>query len=249
MAQRDRSRNDGPIQAVTPVSEHPINLNRKREPLEHRKLNINLNTVSDAAGSAFVEIGKTKVVVSCYGPQESQRRSVYSDMGQLECEFTQCTFASLERGSLTTSHAEEELARTIVTMLSPAVCLENYPKSIIQVHILVLQDDGAVLSAAVLGASCSLIQAGIEMKDVVTCASTAVVNSTLILDPSEHDLKQSTCSLTAAVMPALGEVCGLVQQGRLDIQQHTEALQAAVTCCSQLNEVVRHVLFEAVGDR
>jgi hypothetical protein len=68
-------------------------------------------------------------------------------------------------------------------------------------------------------------------------------------------------------MPALGEVCGLVQQGRLTITQHSEvgctsklrvcclltvdlcqALQAAVKCCSQLNEVVRHVLFESVAD-
>jgi len=55
--------------------------------------------------------------------------------------------------------------------LSVAIRLEKYPKSSIDIFVIVLQDDGGAFAAAINCASLALADAGIEMFDLVSCAN------------------------------------------------------------------------------
>ncbi|KAJ6765529.1 EXOSOME COMPLEX COMPONENT [Salix purpurea] len=48
--------------------------------------------VNSAAGSAYAESGKTKVIVSVFGPKESKKAMMYSDTGRLNCNVSYTTF-------------------------------------------------------------------------------------------------------------------------------------------------------------
>lgn len=86
---------------------------------------------------------------------------------------------------------EKEAAAMIVEALATSVRLEKYPKSLIDLHVTVLevchaqrefelaawtydhlfQDDGSVLAAAITCSALALADAGIEMTDVVAAAT------------------------------------------------------------------------------
>lgn len=68
---------------------------------------------------------------------------------------------------------EKGLSNTLVQALTPAVRLELLPKSVIDVYITVLENDGtsSCLAAAIIAASTALADAGIEMLDQVTACS------------------------------------------------------------------------------
>ncbi|KAI4989602.1 hypothetical protein ZWY2020_036919 [Hordeum vulgare] len=51
-----------------------------------------------ASGSAYAEFGKTKVIVSVFGPRESKKAMLYSDTGRLNCSVSYITFATGIRG-------------------------------------------------------------------------------------------------------------------------------------------------------
>lgn len=49
--------------------------------------------------------------------------------------------------------------------------VEKFPKSVIEINILVLEADGGVLSAAITAGSLALADAGILCYDLVACSS------------------------------------------------------------------------------
>ena len=68
---------------------------------------------------------------------------------------------------------EREFSLLLDQSLSPAVRLELYPKSTVDIYITVLETDGtaATLAASITAASLALADAGVEMVDVVAAYS------------------------------------------------------------------------------
>jgi exosome complex component MTR3 len=62
---------------------------------------------------------------------------------------------------------ETELSEAVAQALSTSVRLEQYPKSLIDLYVTVLEDDGCALAAAITCASLALANAGIELNDMV----------------------------------------------------------------------------------
>lgn len=58
---------------------------------------LKLGVVSQAKGSAYIECGKTKVIVSVFDPHEIPKRSDYSLTGELYCEFKFASFSCPKR--------------------------------------------------------------------------------------------------------------------------------------------------------
>ncbi len=56
--------------------------------------------VSQAAGSAYLELGRTKVMAGVYGPRPSERREAFSNEGTLNVDVKLASFATRARGSV-----------------------------------------------------------------------------------------------------------------------------------------------------
>ena len=70
---------------------------------------------------------------------------------------------------------EQELSSQLQASISAAVPLQTYPKHWIVVHVTILQDDGSVLSACTTAASLALVDASVEVYDMITSSTVAVV--------------------------------------------------------------------------
>jgi ribonuclease PH len=140
---------------------------------EMRRPFMQLGAVSGAAGSAYVELGRTRVVCAVYGPRTDTRaRREFSKDGQLVCDVKYAPFADkLTRRERGQDPDEMELSAIVEEALAPAVMLHKLPKCVLSVFVTVLEDDGGVFAAAINCASLALADAAVEMYDVVTAAS------------------------------------------------------------------------------
>ena len=128
-----------------------------------------------------------------------------------------------------------------------SVRLEAYPKSLIDLYITVLEDDGSALAAAISCASLALANAEIEMIDLVAGCTLGLEGKRLVLDPVAEEAANQTTTLTVAYLPSMDEVSGVVQSGEMPFELQGQAIQACVTGCGQINEVQQVCIRQAAA--
>jgi ribonuclease PH len=123
---------------------------------------------------------------------------------------------------------ESHLASRLHNALSPSVPLQGYPKCAILLTIIVLQDDGSILPASTTAASLAMMDAGVEMYNIVTATTVACISSTdasnqsddleYWVDPTLEEELRAQVLLTAA-MNHQNEITLWEQSGRLSTSQ------------------------------
>ncbi|MBC7130623.1 exosome complex exonuclease Rrp41, partial [Candidatus Bathyarchaeota archaeon] len=136
-----------------------------RKPEELRPLKIEVGVLSNADGSAYIELGKNKILAAVYGPKELHPKHLaLPDRMVLRCRYHMAPFSVQERKSPAPSRREIELSKVIREALEPAVFVEYYPRTATDVFIEVLQADGSTRCASITVASLALADAGIPMR-------------------------------------------------------------------------------------
>ncbi len=67
----------------------------------HCRAVLRTGTVSQAAGSAYIEVGATKAMAAVYGPRPTDRREAFSEEGHLGVDVKLASFATRTRGRIT----------------------------------------------------------------------------------------------------------------------------------------------------
>lgn len=79
--------------------------------------------VSQAKGSAYIEMGDTKVICSVFDPREIPNKIGYCVQGELFCEFKFAPFSHRKRKLHQQDAEEKEYSLILQRALEPAVCL------------------------------------------------------------------------------------------------------------------------------
>lgn len=219
---------------------------------EHRKVFLKTGVVSQAKGSAYLEQGGTKVMVGVYGPREVQLRRDFSMRGQLTAELKFAPFACAARRGQQADAEEEELGLVLGEALASTVCLHRYPKSAIEVFVTVLEDDGAVLAAALTAAGLALADAGIHMFDLVVGAAVVARGEAVLVDPQRGEGYRAGGEggeVTVGLLPTLDQVVACLSEGRLAPEQLSAALGAATEAAAVLLPAVQQCLVERLKRR
>ena len=129
----------------------------------------------------------------------------------------------------------------------------------IEVFVQILQSDGGVFGASVMGASLALVDAGIQMRDLVCASSAAVmkreergdggkkkgkVTYHAIADPTEDEILQSCGVVTIAMMPNWRECTVWDQFGKMSIEASSEAMELARDGCMTCHKFLKTCLLE-----
>ncbi|KAE8812353.1 29 kDa ribonucleoprotein B, chloroplastic [Hordeum vulgare] len=163
-----------------------------------------------ASGSAYAEFGKTKVIVSVFGPRESKKAMLYSDTGRLNCSVSYTTFATGIRGQ---GLENKEYSGMLHKALEGAVMLHTFPKTTVDVFALVLESGGSDLPIIISCASLALADAGIMMYDLVTSVSVSCLGKNVIIDPTSDEEAWQDGGLMVSYMPARKEITQLTLTG------------------------------------
>lgn len=93
--------------------------------------------VSQAKGSAYIELGNTKVVCSVFDPREVSNKNGYCAQGEIYCEFKFAPFSCQKRKIHQQNAEEKQYSLILQRALEPAVCLVNICIYIISVLLII----------------------------------------------------------------------------------------------------------------
>ena len=128
-----------------------------REFNELRPLKIEAGVLERADGSAYLEIGGNKVLVAVYGPRELHvRRIMRPDMSVIRCRYNMAPFSVGDRKRPGPDRRSIEISKITADALRPAIFLEKFPRSTIDVFIEVLEAEGGTRCAGITAASVAL---------------------------------------------------------------------------------------------
>ncbi|XP_066268689.1 exosome complex component MTR3-like isoform X2 [Branchiostoma lanceolatum] len=214
-----------------------------------RPVYLHAGVVSQATGSAYIELGQTKVIAAVYGPREIARREEFTMKGRLCCELKFATFSCRRRRQHMQDNQEKDVSLIVLQALEPAVCLDRFPKSQVDVYITVLQDDGSALAAAITCAAAGLADAGVMMYDVVTGCSVRQCGDRQLLDPSsseessqEGENAEDHGMVTVGLLPSLNQVSALVLDGHLPQQTAVQAVKTCISGCQGIYPILKDCL-------
>ncbi|KAJ0029611.1 hypothetical protein NQD34_004608 [Periophthalmus magnuspinnatus] len=227
---------------------------RQRDQVDVRPVFVRCGLVSQAKGSAYMEAGNTKVICCVYGPRETERKDE-TDMkcGRLTADMRFAPFSCPERGSWIQGSQDKDFSLMVLESLQPAVCLHKYPRSQIEVNVMVLENSGSVLGHAVTCASLALADAGIEMYDLVLGCSMRQDGNSFVVDPTYLEENHGGSAgqdnqggLTVAFLPSLNQISGLQSDGEMTEQTLTAGVRTCIEGCYKLYPVIQQALTKAV---
>jgi len=229
-----------------------------------------------ALGSSLVEMGHTKVLCEVHiSPNISVTDSV--DTGSLQClvkylpsvavdQVSQRSRAvsaldntTVSAGKLNqeVSLQESGLSHQLTSALLPVIPLEHFPKCTVVVKVTILQDDGSCLSAAITAATLALVDARVDLYDLVTSCTVAIVqkdehdnndnndnenddnNCVYLVDPSEEETTGAQAIICLAMTPNHKEVTLWSQSGRLSASMASHAMELCRDGCRTYHKFLR----------
>ncbi|MEM2210393.1 MAG: exosome complex exonuclease Rrp41 [Nitrososphaerales archaeon] len=212
---------------------------------ELRPIKIEVGVLKNANGSASIELGKNKIIAAVYGPKEVHpKHMARPDRSLLRCRYHMSPFSTETRKSPAPSRREVEISKVIREALEPALILEDYPRTAIDVYIEVLQADGGSRVASITAASTALADAGINMRDLVTGCAVGKVDGQIVLDLNDIEDKEGEVDMPIAIMLNLNQITLFQLEGILTPEEFKKAFEMALEGCKKIYQIQREALIK-----
>ncbi len=212
---------------------------------ETRKVTIKAGVLKNANGSAYIEFAGNKILAGVFGPRDVHPKHMSNpDTGILRVRYHMEPFSVTERKNPAPSRREIEISKVVKEALEPAVMLEQFPRTAVDVYLEVLQADGGTRCAALDAASVALADAGIPMRDLVCACAAGKAADTLILDVNNEEDQAGQADMPIGYMPNLGQITLLQLDGVLTADEFKKCIEIGIDGCKQVYEIQKNSLRE-----
>jgi exosome complex component RRP41 len=220
----------------------------KRAQDELRNVVIQSGVIPNADGSAYIEMGRNKVIAAVYGPREMHpKRLSKPDRAVIRARYHMAPFSVDPRRSPAPSRRDTEISMVVRGALEPAIFVERYPRSVIDVYIEILQADGGTRCASVNAAAVALVDAGIPMKDLVSSCAAGKWDGKVVVDLDDEEDKKGGADVPVAYMHEMNEITLLQMDGILTIKEAEECIEMAIDGCNQIYQLQKEALKKKYG--
>lgn len=210
---------------------------------ELRHIKIEAGVLERADGSAYVEVGGNKILASVYGPRETYlKRFLRPDKGVVKVRYNMAPFSVDDRKRPGPDRRSNEISKITADALRPALLLESFPRSMVDVSIEVIAAEGGTRCAGVTAAAVALADAGVPMKDIVAGCAAGKMDDQVVLDLSEVEDKEGQADVPVVIMPRTGEITLLQTDGNLTDEEFEEAINLAIEGCMEVSKVQKEAL-------
>lgn len=222
-----------------------------RKPEDLRDVNMEIGVLDEADGSAFVEIGNTRVVASVFGPQELHPQHLQEpDRAVIKMRYNMAPFSVDDRMRPGPNRRAKEIGLVAKKALEEAVELEKFPNAGIDISMEVLESDGGTRVTGITAAGLALADAGIPMKGLVSACAAGVVDGEVVLDVNGIEDKEGNADIPIATINYFDdetqneEVTLLQMDGDLSKEQVNESIELAKKGCETLHQKQRETILE-----
>lgn len=210
---------------------------------ELRPIKIEAGVLDRADGSAYLEWGGNKVMAAVYGPRELHPRHMQKAMKAIvRCKYNMATFSVSDRKRPGPDRRSNEISKVIGEALESIIFTEQFPRTVVDVFIEVLQADAGTRVAGLTAASVALADAGIPMKALVTSCAAGKVEDTVVLDLNKAEDNMGQADLPIAIIPTTDEIVLMQMDGHLTPEELVQARDMAIDACHRIYEMQKDAL-------
>lgn len=206
-----------------------------------------VGVVPNADGSAMFAFGDTVAIAAVYGPRQLHPQHMQNpSTGILRCTYDLLSFSVYERKKPGPSRRSKEISKVTEWALLPALYLEQFPNSVIDVQIYILQADAGTRTAGINAASMALAHAGIPMRDLICSVAVGKNDKQLIADltKEEEDFEEGEGSTDFAIakLANANEYTLLQMDGKIQPAVVKDAMKLADEVCMKIFEEQKKAL-------
>ncbi|MCS7109869.1 MAG: exosome complex exonuclease Rrp41 [Candidatus Caldarchaeum sp.] len=219
------------------INENGLRMDGRR-PDQLRKLRLEVGVLEKTDGSAYVELGGTRIYAGVIGPREAHPKHLeLPDRAVINCRYHMASFSVDERKPLGMTRREVELSKVLREALETVVFLEEFPRMMIDIFVEVIQADGGTRTAGITAASLALADAGVPMADLISAVAVGKVEGTLVLDINEFEDKYGEADMPVAMAPNLNSIVLLQLNGRMTADEISKGLEMAQAAIKQIHQM------------
>ena len=218
---------------------------------ECRPMIAKVGVVPNAEGSAMFSFGNTIAIAAVYGPKEMHPKHMENrKKGVLRCTYNMLSFSVTDRIRPGQNKRGQEISKVTEWALAPVVMIDNFPSTVVDVHIYILQANASTRCAGINAAAMALAHAGVPMKDLVTSVSIGKLDKQLVVDlnKDEEDWEEGEGATDIPfTMTSTGSDITHVQlDGKISTKQLKEAAELAKKSIKDIYEVQKKALKESL---
>ncbi|OBA22251.1 ribosomal protein S5 domain 2-like protein [Metschnikowia bicuspidata var. bicuspidata NRRL YB-4993] len=207
---------------------------------ELRRFECKINTHPNSSdGSSYVEQGNTKVMCMIQGPMEPPLRSQLNQtQATIEINLNIASFSTLQRKKRNKNEKRIlELKTTLERTFEQSIMSSLYPKTVIEVNVQVLTQDGGLFSAMTNAITLALIDAGIAMYDYVSAVSVGIHDQTPLLDLNNLEENDMSC-LTIGVVGKSEKLAMLLLEDKMPLDKLESVMGVAIAGGHRIRELM-----------
>jgi len=208
-----------------------------------RKIEMEMDVIEKANGSARVRFGDTEALSGVYGPRKLYPRFMQEeDTGILRYRYNMAPFSVIDRKRPGPGRRSMEISKVSKLAFEPSAILDDFPRTVVDVFTEVIQADGSTRVTGINAASIAMATAGVPMKDLVVACSVGKIDDELVVDLNGLEDNNSDADVAIAMMPTKSKVTLLQMDGRLTKDELFQLLDFAVENCSKVYERQKEVI-------
>jgi exosome complex component RRP41 len=218
---------------------------------EMRPIKAEVGIIPNADGSALFAFGDTVAIAAVYGPRQLHPQHMQNPAtGILRVNYDLLSFSVSDRKKPGPSRRSTEISKVTEWALSPVLDIKDFPNTVVDVQIYILQADASTRVAGINAASLALAHAGIPMKSLVCSVSVGKLDKDLVVDvdKDEEDFKEGegATDFPIAKIANSDEFTLLQLDGKIQPELLKKALEMGSKACDQIYEIQKKALKEVV---
>jgi exosome complex component RRP41 len=217
---------------------------------QHRPFKIEAGVLNNADGSAYVEIGKNKVLAAVYGPRECHPKHMQDPTkAVIQCRYNMETYSVSDRKRPGPDRRSIEISKITAEALESVVLTELYPRASIDVYIEILQANAGTRCAGLTAASVALADAGIPMRDIIPACACGKADDKVLLDLNKEEDNFGQADLPIAIIPSTDEIVLLQMDGNMTREEVDHGIKMAMGACHELYDMQKAALKKRYDSR
>jgi exosome complex component RRP41 len=220
---------------------------------EPREMKAEVGVIKNADGSAIFQFGKTIALAAVYGPKQLHPQHLQNPRkGILRVVYDMLSFSVPDRKRPGPSRRSMEISKVIEWALSKVVDLDNYPNTVVDVHITILSANASTRVAGINAAAMALADAGVPMKELVSSVSVGKMDKTLVVDVSkaeeDYEEGEGATDIAMAFFSKSKDLSLFQLDGRIRPEELKKSLKIGREACEKIFELQKKTLKERKTD-
>ena len=216
---------------------------------ETRKMTAKVGVIPNADGSAMFSFGDTVAYAAVYGPKQLHPQHMQNpEKGLLRCNYSMLSFSVSDRIRPGPNKRSTEISKVSEWALNPSVLINEFPNTVVDVHISIPQADASTRCAGINAAALALAHAGIPMSDMIASVSIGKMDTQLVVDVNKaeeaYEEGEGATDMAMSFMNKSGKLTHIQLDGKISAKELAEAIKLGRQTCKKIYEVQKKALKE-----